>query len=54
MLMIRLPEYVTLQHIAAAKDTLDPIHEDLSEGIEFFECQEGKCIQMLYKGPVHL
>src|SRR5258706_13593925 len=32
-LMIRLPEYVTQQHIAAAKDTLDPIHKDLSKGI---------------------
>jgi hypothetical protein len=50
-LMIRLPEYVTLQHIATAKDTLDPIHKDLSKGIEFFEYQEGKCIQMLHKGP---
>ena len=50
-LMIRLPEYVTPQHIAAAKDTLDPIHKDLSKGIEFFEYQEGKCIQMLHKGP---
>lgn len=50
-LMIRLPEYVTLQHIAAAKDTLDPIHKNLSKGIEFFEYQEGKCIQMLHKGP---
>jgi hypothetical protein len=50
-LMIRLPEYVTQQHIAAAKDILDPIHKDLSKGIEFFEYQEGKCIQMLHKGP---
>jgi hypothetical protein len=50
-LMIRLPEYVTLQHIAVAKDTLDPIYKDLSEGIEFFKYQEGKCIQMLHKGP---
>ena len=50
-LMIRLPEYVTLQHIAAAKDTLDLIDKDLSKGIEFFEYQEGKCIQMLHKGP---
>ncbi len=50
-LMIRLPEYVTLQHVAAAKDTLDPIHKNLSMGIEFFKYQEGKCIQMLHKGP---
>jgi len=50
-LMIRLPEHVNLQHIAAAKDTLDPIHKDLFKGIEFFEYQEGKCIQMLHKGP---
>ncbi len=50
-LMIRLPEYVTPRHIAAAKDTLGPIHKDLSEGLEFFEYQEGKCIQMLHKGP---
>ena len=50
-LMIRLPEYVTSQHIAAAKDTLDPTYKDLSKGIEFFEYQEGKCIQMLHKGP---
>jgi hypothetical protein len=50
-LMFRLPEYVTLEHIAKAKDTLDPIHKDLSNGIEFFEYQEGKCIQMLHKGP---
>ncbi|MDB5153295.1 MAG: hypothetical protein JWR54_2046 [Mucilaginibacter sp.] len=50
-LMIRLPEYVTLRHIAAAKDTLDPIHKDLSKGIAFFEYQEGNCIQMLHKGP---
>ena len=50
-LMIRLPEYVTLQHIAAPKDILDPIHKDLAKEIEFFENQEGKCIQMLHKGP---
>ncbi len=50
-LMIRLPEYVTQQHIAAAKDTLDPTHKDLSNGIESFKYQEGKCIQMLHKGP---
>lgn len=50
-LMIRLPDYVTLQHIAVAKDTLDPIHKDLSKGVEFFKYQEGKCIQMLHKGP---
>jgi len=50
-LMIRLPEYVTQQRIAAAKDTLDPIHKALSKGIEFFKYQEGKCIQMLHKGP---
>jgi len=50
-LMIRLPEYVTRQHIAAAKNTLDPIYKDLSKGIEFFEYQEGKCIQMLHQGP---
>jgi hypothetical protein len=50
-LMIRLPEYVALQHITAAKDTLDHIHKDLSKGIKFFEYQEGKCIQMLHKGP---
>jgi hypothetical protein len=50
-LMIRLPEYVTLQDIAAAKDTLGAVHKDLSRGIEFFEYQEGKCIQMLHKGP---
>ena len=50
-LMIRLPEYVTQQHIAEAKDTLDPIHKDLPNGIEFFKYQEGKCIQMLHKGP---
>src|SRR5260221_10572374 len=49
--MIRLPEYVPFQHIAAAKDTLDPIHKDLSNGIESFKYQEGKCIQMLHKGP---
>ena len=49
-LMIRLPEYVTQQHITAAKDTLDPTHKDLSKGIEFFKYQEGKCIQMLHKG----
>jgi len=49
--MIRLPEYGTPQHIAAAKDTLDLIHKDLSKGIGFFEYQEGKCIQMLHKGP---
>jgi hypothetical protein len=50
-LMIRLPEYVTPQHIAAAKDTLDPAHKELSKGIAFFEYQEGKCIQMLHQGP---
>jgi hypothetical protein len=50
-LMIRLPEYVNLQHIVTAKDTLDPIYKNLSKGIEFFEYQEGKCIQMLHKGP---
>jgi len=50
-LMIRLPENVNLQHITAAKDSLDPIFRDLSKGIEFFEYQEGKCIQMLHKGP---
>ena len=49
-LMIRLPEYVNLHHIAAAKDSLDPIFRDLSKGIEFFKYQEGKCIQMLHKG----
>ena len=43
-LMIRLPEYVTPQHIDAAKGILDSIHKDLSKGIEFFEYQEGKCI----------
>jgi hypothetical protein len=50
-LMIRLPEYVTLQHIAAAKDTLGHNHKNMSKGIEFFDYQEGKCIQMLHKGP---
>src|SRR5579859_4045624 len=50
-LMIRLPEYVTPKHIAAAKDTLNPIHKNLSEGIEFFKYKEGKCIQMLHNGP---
>ena len=50
-LMIRLPEYVTRQHIAEAKNTLEPIHKDLSKGIEFFDYQEGKCIQMLHEGP---
>lgn len=50
-LMIRLPEYVTPQHIAAAKDTLGAKHKDMSQGIEFFEYQDGKCIQMLHKGP---
>jgi len=50
-LMIRLPEYVTRQHIVAANDTLGAIHKDLSNGIEFFKYQEGKCIQMYHKGP---
>jgi hypothetical protein len=50
-LMIRLPEYVTRQHVAIAKDTLDPIYKEMSKGIAFFEYQEGKCIQMLHKGP---
>src|SRR5258706_15216822 len=50
-LMIRLPEYVTLQHVVAAKDTLDPIHKDRSKRIEFFKYQEGRSIQMLHKGP---
>ena len=50
-LMIRLPEYVTRQHIVAARDTLDPIHKELSKGMEYFKYQEGKCIQMLHKGP---
>ena len=50
-LMIRLPDYVTLHHINEAIDTLDPIHKDLSKGIAFFEYMEGKCIQMLHKGP---
>ena len=50
-LMIRLPEYVTAQHVAAAKDVLDPAQRALSEGIGFFEYQEGKCIQMLHQGP---
>src|SRR4029434_4182235 len=50
-LMIRLPEYATLHHITAAKDTLDPVHKDLSKGIEVFKYEEGKCIQMLHKGP---
>src|SRR5260370_41286872 len=45
-LMIRLPEYVTQQHITAAKDTLDPTHKDLSKGIEFFKYQEGKYIKI--------
>lgn len=50
-LMIRVPEYVTQQHIVATKNTLDPIYKDLSNGIEFFEYDEGKCIQMYHKGP---
>jgi len=50
-LMIRVPEYVTAQHIAIAKDALAPAQQALSKGIEFFEYQEGKCIQMLHKGP---
>jgi hypothetical protein len=50
-LMIRVPEYVTGHHIATAKDTIAPIHKDLSNAIDFFEYQEEKCIQMLHKGP---
>ena len=50
-LMIRFPEYVTMQHIDSAKGTLNSIHKDISKGIEFFEYQEGKCIQMLHRGP---
>jgi len=50
-LMIRIPEYVTAQHVAFAKDALVPAQRELSKGIEFFEYREGKCIQMLHKGP---
>jgi hypothetical protein len=50
-LMIRVPLYVTAQHIALAKDALAPAQRELSKGIGFFEYHEGKCIQMLHKGP---
>lgn len=50
-LMIRLPEYVTQQHVVAAVETFGSIHQELSKEIAFFEYQEGKCIQMLHKGP---
>src|SRR5258708_13335964 len=49
--MIGVPEYVKVQHSATAKDTIAPIHKDLSNAIDFFEYQEEKCIQMLHRGP---
>jgi hypothetical protein len=50
-LMIRVPDYVTAQHIATAKEALAPYQWELSKGIGLFEYQEGKCVQMLHKGP---
>jgi hypothetical protein len=50
-LMIRLPEYVTSQDVATAKAARDAGHKNSFDGIEFFEYNEGKCVQMLHKGP---
>lgn len=50
-LMILLPEYVNSQDLTTSKTTRSPSHKNVFDGIEFFEYNEGKCIQMLHKGP---
>ena len=50
-LMIRVPEYVTKAHVLNAQKTLVPADRKLSKGVELFKYQEGRCIQMLHKGP---
>jgi hypothetical protein len=50
-LMIRIPEFITGENIARAKDSIEPMYKDFLKDIEPFEYQEGTCIQMLHIGP---
>lgn len=50
-LMIRVPEYVTAQHVNTALEALPVKDKSLASGVSFFQYQEGKSIQMLHKGP---
>ena len=50
-LMIRVPEFITGENMARVKVSIDPMYKDFLKDIDLFEYQEGKCIQMLHKGP---
>jgi hypothetical protein len=50
-LMIRMPDYITPKDILKAKKTVAPTYKTLAANAEFFECNEGKCAQMLHVGP---
>lgn len=51
-LLIRMPEFVTKKHLQdAVKKVAGKKELPLGGQIEFFELEEGKCVQMLHVGP---
>jgi hypothetical protein len=50
-LMVRVPDYVTTEHINAAMVSLDNAQKTIYSAIELFNYLEGRCIQMLHNGP---
>jgi len=50
-LMIRIPEYITSEDIVKAKKDFAEPFRNLTSSADFFELNEGKCVQMLHLGP---
>jgi hypothetical protein len=50
-LMIRMPEYITSQDIVKVKKDVAEPFRNLASSADFFELNEGKCVQMMHLGP---
>jgi len=51
-LLIRLPDFVTKKDVESAiKAVVEKKNNELANKVEFFEMNEGKCVQMMHIGP---
>lgn len=50
-LMIRVPEYVTEEHLSGAIKHLPIEQKEIAKSLGLFEYEEGRCVQMLHVGP---
>lgn len=51
-LLIRMPEFVTAETLATAKEILAKKKQTgFAEDVVFWQMEEGKCVQMLHTGP---